>query len=684
MNIYINRELSWLKFNKRVLEESQAPSVPEFEHLKFITIFTSNLDEFFMVRAGSMYDRSLLADDIPDNKTSMSSKEQFDAIFCNTRPLYPLRDVYFKNVRNKLSEKGICHREIKELSPAEMRFIKKYYKREIFPLLSPQIIDAKHPFPNIENKKLYILVILKNKEKNSYGIIPLSAAVKRIVFLPPEDEKISYLLAEEIILKYAADIFQHYKTLARAVIKITRNADIEVEDNFSDDDVDYRNYIDAIIKKRDKLTPIRLEYYSGAYRKSNKLIKYVAERLSLDEMQCFVSETPPDMNYVFSLEERLQPDFGNNSLLFYTPLTPQYRRDFNPFKSLTEEAEKHDIFLSFPYYSMKPYLKLLEEAADDDDTLSIKITLYRLSNTSEVVNILRHAAENGKEVTAVVELKARFDESNNINWSRRLEEAGCNILYGIEGLKIHSKITLITRKTDDVIKYMAHIGTGNYNEKTARIYTDVGIITADPGICADAVSFFTSITLGLNETNYKHLLVAPYSLKNNIIRLIDDEAEKGPEGYIRLKMNSMTDKDIIEELALASQAGVHIDLIIRGICCLQPGVAGLTDNIRVYSIVGRFLEHSRIFIFGRDPVRKIYIGSADFMTRNTTRRIEILAPVYDQKIADELYEMTEFMLRDNVKRSILCTNGEYEHVITDSEPFDSQLYFYNEAYNQSL
>ncbi len=684
MNFYINRELSWLKFNKRVLEESQSPSVPEFEHLKFISIFTSNLDEFFMVRAGSMYDRSLLVTDIPDNKTCMSSKEQFEAIFRETRPLYRLRDVYFKNIRKKISEYGICHRCIKELSPAETRYIKQYYKREILPLITPQIIDTKHPFPNLENKKIYIFVLLKNNEKTSCGTISISPVLKRIIYLPSDDGKVSYLLAEEILLKYAGDIFKHYTIQARAVIKVTRNADIEVEDNFSDDDVDYRDYIKIIIKKREKLTPIRLEYYSDLYRQSNKLIKYLTDRLSLTDMQCFISETPLDMSYVFSLEERLEPDFGNNCAIFYTPLIPQYRRNFNPFKSLIEEAEQHDIFLSFPYYSIKPYLKMLEEAAEDEDTISIKITLYRLSNNSEVVNILRRAAENGKEVTAVVELKARFDETNNINWSRRLEEAGCNIIYGIEGLKIHSKITLITRKTDDIIKYTVHIGTGNYNEKTARIYTDVGIITADSGICADAVSFFTSITLGLDQAKYKHLLVAPNSLKNNIIRLIHEEAEKGTEGYIRLKMNSMTDKEIIDELILASQAGVNIDLIIRGICCLQPGVAGITDNIKVYSIVGRFLEHSRIFIFGSDLKRRIYIGSADFMTRNTTRRIEILTPVYDKNIADELFIMTDFMLRDNVKRSILCSNGEYEHVITDNEPFDSQMYFYNEAYNQTL
>ncbi len=684
MNIYINRELSWLKFNKRVLEESQSVSVPEFEHMKFISIFTSNLDEFFMIRAGSMYDRSLLTVDITDNKNCMSSKEQFEAIFHDTSPLYRLRDVYFKKIREKLNDHGICHRCIKELSPKQSRFIKYFYKHEILPLLSPQIIDAKHPFPNIENKKLYIFVMLKKDDKNCYGIISIPFAINRIVYLPLENGKTEYLLSEDIILKYTGDIFKHYRIQSRAVIKVTRNADIEVEDNFSDDDVDYRDYVQIIIKKRDKLAPIRLECNYGVFKQNNKLIKYLAERLELSDFQCFISETPLDMSYIYTLEDRIQPDYGDKSALFYTPLIPQYKRTFNPYKSIIEEAERRDIFLSFPYYSIKPYLKMLEEAAEDDETVSIKITLYRLSNNSEVINILRHASENGKEITAVVELKARFDESNNINWSRNLENSGCNVIYGITGLKIHSKITLITRKTDDGIKYTCHIGTGNYNEKTARIYTDVGIITSDEEICADAVSFFNAITLGSDQIKYKHFLVAPNSLKNNIIDLIHGEAQKSSEGYVRLKMNSLTDKEIMDELILASQAGVNIDLIIRGICCLQPGIAGMTENIKVYSIVGRFLEHSRIFIFGRGTSRRIYIGSADFMTRNTTRRIEILAPVFDQTIANELFSMTENMLRDNVKRSILCTNGEYEHIITDDEPFDSQMFFYTEAYNQTL
>jgi len=682
MNNYINRELSWLKFNKRVLEQSQASAVPDFEQLKFISIFTSNFDEFFMVRAGSMYDRSLLANGVPDNKTGMSPAEQLAAIYRNAKPLYRLRDVYFANVREKLFARGLCHKRISELSQPESRYLKQQFKREILPALSPQIIDAKHPFPHLENKRLYIFVSFKS-EKTGYGIIGIPSALNRVIILPSENETLSYVLLEDVILKYIGDIFKAYTVSARLLVRVTRNADVEVEDNFSDDDIDYRDYVKLIIKKREKLTPIRLEVYYGSHRHSEKLLCYIREKLKLGSEAAYISDTPLDMSYVYSIENTAVLKFEHNSEMFYTPLIPQYYRNFNPLGKITEAAKEKDIFLSYPYYSMKPYIKLLEEAADDPETLSIKITLYRLSNNSEVINLLCRAAENGKDVTAVVELKARFDENNNINWSKRLEEAGCNVIYGIAGLKIHSKITLITRRENDQIKLVTHIGTGNYNEKTAKIYTDVGIITTNEGICADAVAFFNNITLGIGSEKYKHLLVAPTSLKSGILKLIAEQTEKGANGYIRLKMNSMTDKEIMDALINASKNGVKTDLIIRGICCLQPGVPGLSENIHVYSIVGRFLEHSRIFIFGKDHSRKVYIGSADMMTRNTTRRIEIIAPIYDRSIADELCSMTDKMLFDNVKRSMLCSNGEYEYIITDQKPFDSQLYFYNEAYEQA-
>lgn len=682
MNNYINRELSWLKFNKRVLEESQSQSVPDYEKLKFIAIFTSNLDEFFMVRAGSMYDRSQNPGDAPDNKTGMSAAEQLSAIYRESKPLYRLRDVYFSDVMRRLGEHGIHHRSISSIEGDESKYLKKHFKNELLPLLMPQIIDAKHPCPHLDNKRMYIIVSFKDA-KASFGIIPFPNSVVRTVFLPSYHGIADYVLAEDIILRYAGDIFKSYTIQAKAVIRVTRSADIEVDDNFHSDELDYREYVNGMVKKREKLEPVRLEAYFGCHRHSDKLLKNVVSMIRLEERQLYASECPLDMSYVFANEDKLQALSGSDDSLFYSPLVPQYRRDYDPKASVMDRVQKKDFFLCYPYYSMKPYLKLLEEAADDPDTISIKITLYRLSNNSEVVNCLCRAAENGKEVTAVVELKARFDEANNINWSRRLEDAGCNIIYGIDGLKIHSKITLVTFRREGEIKYIAHIGTGNYNEKTAKSYTDVGIMTSDARICTDAVNFFRNITLGLQGESYRHLWVAPNCLKNNVIRSIREQMKYGSRGYLRFKMNSMTDKEIMDELIEASKAGVKIDLIVRGICCLQPGIAGLSENIRVYSIVGRFLEHSRIFVFGSDPdTRRVYIGSADFMTRNTTRRIEIIAPVYDREIADELVKMTDVMLRDNVKRTILCTNGEYEHVITGSERLDSQAYFFDKAYNQ--
>lgn len=687
MNYFINRELSWLKFNKRVLEQSRAPEVPVFERQKFVSIFTSNLDEFFMVRVGSLRDMALLGDDYTDNKTGMTPLQQLEAIYRDVRPLYALRDNCQSEIEASLRDFGLIRLDIKNLTPPQTKFVKQYFKREILPLVSPQIIDAKHPFPHLENKRLYVMVSLKHNGKYCCGIIPVSSVFERIIAVPDENHKdgFSYLLVEDVLLKFAGDIFKQFGISGRSVVRITRNADVEVEDNFSDDDVDYRDYVKVIIKRREKLSPVRVETYSGSYSKSDKLGRYLTERAGLAAAQCYFSKTPLDMSYAFRLEEKLPAKTAAKAV--YTPLYPQNCPDISPLDNVFATAMERDIFLSYPYYSMRPYLKLLEEAADDPDTVSIKITLYRMSNNSEVVSLLCRAAENGHEVTAVVELKARFDENNNIGWSERLEEAGCRVVYGIDSLKVHSKITLITKKSGETISCVAHIATGNYNEKTAKLYTDVGIITSDEKICSDAVDFFQNLTLGIPDGDYSCLLVAPHSLKSGIIDEIHAEKEKaasGQKAYIRMKMNSLTDKEIIDELVDAAKSGVKIDLIIRGICCLRPGIVGETDNIRVVSIVGRFLEHSRIFIFGDDPSkRRTYFGSADLMTRNTTRRIEIIAPVFDRAIAGKMFEMTELMLADNVKQCVLCSSGEYERAISDSKPLDSQYELYMRAYEEA-
>ena len=696
MNYYINRELSWLKFNRRVLEQAVSPTVPIFERLKFLAIFSSNLDEFFMIRVGVMHDRVLTGFSIPDDKTNMTAAEQLAAMYDAARLLYTEHDLYYKNLTAELYERGIRQLDIKKLTPSQAKYVKQYFKREILPLLSPQIIDAKHPFPHFENKRLYVVFALKHKEsgKLCYGITPVTNILGRILFLDRNGDPgaISYLLIEDVLLKYSGAIFKQYAVTACSVIKVTRNADVEVEDNFSDETIDYRDYVKIIIKRREKLSPVRMEIYSGSYPKDPKMIKYLEERLALNNTQCFNSEAPLDMSYVYQLESELIKTsprdgvtYGDN--LFYKPLSPRPLKNIAPAESITEVVRKRDVLLSYPYYSMTPYLKLLEEAVNDKDAVSIKITLYRLGANSEVIKRLCEASENGLDVTVIVELKARFDETNNILWSKQLEDAGCKVIYGIDSLKVHSKITLITRKIGGDIEHIAHIASGNYNEKTALLYTDLGIMTSDEKICADAVNFFNNMTLGMPfADDYDLLLVSPSTLKPRVIREIRRQAAECGEGnpaYVCMKMNGLTDKDIITELVFASQAGVKIDLIVRGICCLLPGIKGVSDNIRIVSIVGRFLEHSRIAIFGSDEeTRRVYIGSADLMTRNTTRRVEIWTPVLDKTIAAELAVMTKAMLADNVKSSILCSNGDYERALTNAPPFDSQIYFYEQAYMQ--
>jgi len=681
VSYFINREISWLKFNKRVLEQAAAENVPLFERMRFLAIFANNLDEFFMVRAGSLHDRSLLPVEVIDNKTGMTAREQLDALYAAARPLYALKEEYFSRVREGLAENGIVQLDMQTLTEEEEEAVHRFFRHDILPLLSPQIIDAHHPFPHLENKRQYILASLTLGGRQSYGLIPVSDVIGRLVYVGCSSGSLRYLLIEDILLKYVGEIFRQFDVGSSAALRITRNADVEVADNFSDEDVDYRDYMEVIIKKRERLAPVRLEAYSGHHQKNRKLVEYFMNRAGLGENECYYLNTPSDLSYVSSLDDKIRELGGFPTTLFYSPLSPRRL----PLEGEIEEvAEKRDVLLSYPFYSMKPYLDMLERAAKDDSVVSIKITLYRMANNSEVVRLLCLAAENGREVTVLVELKARFDESNNIGWSRRLEEAGCRVIYGMEGLKVHSKITLITRKRDEKISYIAHIATGNYNEKTARQYTDLGIITTDERICRDAVSFFANITMGVTSDEYESLFVAPLGLKKNIIAEIRRETEKGEGGYICMKMNGLTDKEVIDELAAASQAGVTVDLIVRGICCLRPGIEGKTDNIRVISIVGRFLEHSRIFIFGKEEAaRRTFIGSADLMTRNTSRRVEILTPVYDDGIARRLYEMTRIMLRDNVKGSRLCSNDSYEHVITGEAPLDSQIYFYDEAYRES-
>ncbi|MCL2771738.1 MAG: polyphosphate kinase 1 [Oscillospiraceae bacterium] len=705
-----------MKFNKRVLEEAGDNSVPLFERFKFVSIFHSNLDEFYMIRVGSLYDKSLLKDiGLNDNKTGWSPERQLKEIFRMTKELYPEADKMFLNVSRQLEAHGIKYCKFGELSKDEKKWLKSYFKREIMPLLSPQIIDTKHPFPHLFNKSVYIILELNYENKNSYGIISQNKNTDRIIEIPAnldiKDKKdgkgkkksaaqdtqsaqeYKYILSEDVIYQYAKELFKKHKVSSKFIIRITRNADITVEESFSDYEsynanIDYRTYMNDILKRRGKLSPVRLEISKSPMNKFsrsklNAMKKYLCAKLNILEEQAFITCVPLDQNFIFELKNKI--DKTDNKILsddmLYTPIHPVFPKEIDGNKSVMEtvEKDKKDIFLSFPKHTIKAYLKLLEEAVFEPDVVSVKITLYRLSENSQIINYLCRLSEAGKHVTAVVELQARFDEENNINWSKRLEEAGCNVIYGVEGYKIHSKITLITKKSGNDITYITHLATGNYNEKTAKLYTDIGIITSDLQIGKDAMKFFNSITTSDPTDDYSCFLVAPFQFKSEIIKFIGEEirkTESGKTGRIRLKMNSLTDKDIIEELVRASQSGVKIDLLIRGICCLLPGIPGKTDNIRVISIVGRFLEHSRIFIFGDNKnggEPQVYMSSADLMTRNTTRRLEIAFPVFHEDIKAELERMFDCYWKDNVKSRELLPSGNYEKIEgTFTEYYDAQ------------
>lgn len=677
--VYDNRELSWLKFNTRVLEEAQDAAVPLFERLFFVSIYASNLDEFFMIRVGSLFDQTLLNQEQRENKTNMTAAEQLQAIYARVAELAPRRDAAYAAIMESLSAAGAQHVPMDTLSGEEITFLEAYFDAEILPLISPQIIDKHHPFPFLRNKEIYIGVWLELKAKSPrLGLIPASGVFERLVRLPGEGPR--FVLVEELILAFAHKVFESYTVLHRCVFRITRNADINVEEALYDHDVDFRDVMAELLKKRRKLSPVRLEVNAGC---GQALALAIAEKLELSPQQIFAQSSPLDFGFLSALERGLE----GRSELFFQPLSPQ------PSHAVTEEPMMHqlqrgDILLSYPYQSIRPFIRLLEEAAADPAVVSVKITLYRVARESQVIDALIRAAERGKEVLAVVELRARFDEENNIGWSKRLEEAGCTVLYGLDDMKVHSKLLLITRKAGAHIEYFTQIGTGNYNEKTARLYTDLSLMTANREIGADASLVFNSLSIGRTLDDSRHLLVAPLCLKSRVIEHIDNEiarAKLGEEAYIGLKLNSLTDRGIIEKLLEASRAGVRVELLIRGICCLIAGVPGLSDNITVTSIVGRFLEHSRIYCFGMGERRSVYISSADFMTRNTERRVEVAAPVYDRDLRDHLMTMFALQLRDNVKARRQLPDGTYvkSQRVPSERPLDTQMFFYEEAYRQA-
>lgn len=672
--IYMNRELSWLKFNERVLEEAENPKVPLCERLTFASIYQSNLDEFFMVRVGSLIDQMLVAKDSRDNKTHMTPKEQIQAILPQVEILNRRKDEVYGKLMEKIEEYGVRLVDFSKITEEENKFLEAYFDMEISGLISPTIVGKRQPFPFLKNKEIYAVVVLTTKSgKERLGIIPCGSGVfERLIHLPGGN---TYMLSEELILHYIPKVFKGYQVKEKSLLRVTRNADIDA-DALYDEDLDYREFMADLIKKRKKLAPVRIEL---SRKLSEGSVKLICEHLAIKSQYVFRSQAPLDLSFVFQIEDALRkiPE------LFYERRTPRKSPAFTGDRPILDQIKEKDKLLSYPYESINPFLNMLHEAANDKDVVSIKMTLYRVAKQSKVVEALIEAAENGKEVLVLVELKARFDEENNIGWSRLLEDAGCRVIYGLDGYKVHSKLCLITKKTDEQIEYYTQIGTGNYNEKTSRLYTDLSLMTYNVDIGLEAANVFQALAMGETIKHVDHLLVAPKCLQNKILDMIDEEivhARAGEPAYIGLKMNSLTDKKIMEKLVEASCAGVRINMVIRGICCLIPQVPGKTENIHVRSIVGRFLEHSRIYIFGSEGREKIYIASADFMTRNTLRRVEVAAPVYDEEIKARLLEMFRIMLKDNQQARQENGEGIYRILPTDEEPLNAQEYFYEQAY----
>lgn len=666
-----NRELSWLKFNQRVLEEAQDTTVPLLERMKFVSIFTSNLDEFFMIRVGSLYDMSQTDNTAIDSRTGMTPKEQLDAIYEAVAPLYKERDKTYAEIKKQLNPYGVCGLSMKELEPQEKKYVKKYFKEQMLPILSPQIVDANHPFPHLLNKEIYVVANLKQDNKSMLGIVPVPQFVSDILYLPGHD--IRYIRMEKVILEYLDLVFEKYEVSDRNYICVTRNADISPDDELLEINDDFRYLMRQTLHKRRRMAVVRLE---TAETLTKELEKFFCDKFKITPSQIYRTKIPMKLDYIFSIMDKVPTSMKRS--LTDEPFTPQPSRYLTE-GSVMKQVKKNDVLLSFPYESMDPFLKLIKEAAYDPSVLTIKITIYRLAKKARLVEYLCAAAENGKEVTVLIELRARFDEQNNIDWSERLEEAGCRVIYGFEGYKVHSKICLITYRNKNDIQYITQVGTGNYNEKTAGMYTDVSLITGNTGIGNDATIFFKNMFIGNLGGSYEHLIVSPTSLKPKVLALMDEEIKKGARGRIVMKMNSVTDVDFIQKVSEASKAGVRIDLIVRGICCILPGIQGYTDNLRVTSIVGRFLEHPRIFSFGTGAEQKIYIGSADMMTRNTEKRVEVACPVYDERIKAQLTHMLNVMLADNVKARELLNDGKYHKKGQGNNKVCAQEYFMREA-----
>ena len=660
-----NRELSWLRFDDRCLNEAKDKTVPLLERLKFVSIYTSNLTEFFRVRVGSLYDMKQVNVSRVDNKSGMTPEQQLNEIYKVAKRTCKKRDEIYLDLKKKLAKAGVEDIGIEDCTKAEIKYLKKYFRREVSPLLSPQIVDTHHPFPNLQNHVIYIAAIMRYKNKSSFGLIPVPEVLPEIILLPAEG-RLRFVHTEDLILYQLPAVFPSSEVLESMKIAVSRSAYVDPEDALFDHIADYKKKMQRVLKERRKMNVTRLDC---SKKPSNAFRKYLLTHLNTTQQALFVNSVPMSMKYVFSLEKMLPEGIGSD--LVYEKYEPKLTPELNYDENLFDQIRKKDILLSYPYQSMEPFLRLLKESASDPDVVSIKITIYRLASHARLVEYLCLAAENGKEVDVLIELKARFDEQNNIDYSERLEDAGCNVIYGFDNYKVHSKICLITRKNGK-LEHIALISTGNFNENTAKQYTDLALLTGRSAIVQDGLAFFKNMYTGVLDGKYSTLLVAPVSLKSTILELLDREIEKGENGRVICKLNAITDEEIIERLIQASCAGVKITLIVRGISCILPGVPGKTENIEVFSIVGRYLEHSRIYVFGKGLAEKMYISSADFMTRNTERRVEIACPIQDAGIRRRIRDYLALCLADTAKARRLMPNGRLHKIPTDEDPVSCQ------------
>ena len=666
-----NRELSWLRFNDSVLDEAVDERVPLLERLKFVSIFTSNLDEFFMIRVGSLHDQEALGSTAVDKKSGMTASQQLTAIYAAVRPLYAKRERIFRDIDRQLRPYGIYQLSYGELENSERAFLQEYYESNVAPILSPQIIDPHHPFPHLQNKVVHVGAWLRRGEKKVFAVIPLPASLPEVVLLP--GSSLRCIRTEEILFRQLPSIFSTYTVDEASAFCVTRNADVNPDDEAFEYDEDFRQKMKKVLGARRRLAPVRLEYDREI---SDCFLQYLCDRLSITLEQAYQTTAPFKMGYVFDLEGKL-PE-GRRKALLYQPFHPQLPYGIRRKGSVLEQVRQRDLLLSYPFESMDPFLQLIRESASDPAVLSIKITIYRMAKHAKLVDYLCAAAENGKDVTVLIELRARFDEQHNIDWSERLEDAGCTVIYGFEEFKVHSKLCLITRREQGKIRFITQAGTGNYNEKTATMYTDLSLMTADQAIGRDANEFFKNMSIGNLEGKYHHLLVAPTSLKSSLLAEMDREIAKGPEGRILIKINSITDYGLMKKLKEASCAGVQVRMIVRGICCLLPELPGKTENIHITSIVGRFLEHSRIYCFGQGSQERMYIASDDFMTRNTERRVEVACPIYDLSVRRKIHQILDACLKDTLKARQMRSDGSYCRRPPEP-PFDSQQFLLEQA-----